>query len=37
MHIEHIGIESLLPYARNSRTHSQEQVAQIETKGQAPV
>lgn len=27
--IEHIEIESLIPYARNSRTHSDSQVAQI--------
>lgn len=27
--IEHLGIETLIPYARNSRTHSDEQVAQI--------
>lgn len=27
--IEYLGIESLIPYARNSRTHSDEQVAQI--------
>ena len=27
--IEQVGIESLIPYARNSRTHSDEQVAQI--------
>lgn len=27
--IEHIEIESLIPYARNSRTHSDAQVAQI--------
>lgn len=29
MQIEQIDIESLLPYARNSRTHSDEQTAQI--------
>jgi len=27
--IERIGVEALLPYAKNSRTHSDEQVAQI--------
>jgi hypothetical protein len=27
--IEHLSIDSLVPYARNSRTHSAEQVAQI--------
>jgi len=27
--IEHLGIESLIPYARNARTHSDEQIAQI--------
>ena len=27
--IEYLGIENLIPYARNSRTHSDEQVAQI--------
>lgn len=27
--IEHISIDKLLPYARNSRTHSEEQIAQI--------
>ena len=27
--IEKIGIEKLIPYAKNSRTHSDEQVAQI--------
>ena len=27
--IEHLEIEGLIPYARNSRTHSDEQVAQI--------
>lgn len=27
--IEHLAIETLIPYARNSRTHSDEQVAQI--------
>jgi DNA modification methylase len=27
--IERIGVETLLPYAKNSRTHSDEQVAQI--------
>lgn len=27
--IEHVAIERLIPYARNSRTHSDEQVAQI--------
>lgn len=27
--IEHLPIDSLIPYARNSRTHSPEQVAQI--------
>lgn len=29
MQIEHVAVESLIPYARNSRTHSDEQVAQI--------
>lgn len=29
MQIEHVSVESLIPYARNSRTHSDEQVAQI--------
>jgi DNA modification methylase len=29
MQIEQVGIESLIPYARNSRTHSDEQVAQV--------
>ena len=29
MKIEHLPIESLIPYARNSRTHSDEQVAQV--------
>lgn len=28
-HIEHVAIEALIPYARNSRTHSDDQVAQI--------
>ena len=28
-HIEHVAIEALIPYARNSRTHSDAQVAQI--------
>ena len=28
-HIEHIAIGALTPYARNSRTHSPEQVAQV--------
>jgi ParB-like chromosome segregation protein Spo0J len=27
--IEHLLVSSLIPYARNSRTHSDEQVAQI--------
>lgn len=27
--IEHISIDKLLPYARNSRTHSEEQISQI--------
>lgn len=27
--IEHIGVTDLIPYARNSRTHSDEQVAQV--------
>lgn len=27
--IEHLALETLIPYARNSRTHSDEQVAQI--------
>lgn len=29
MKIEHIALEALIPYARNSRTHSEAQVAQI--------
>ncbi len=29
MKIEQVAVESLIPYARNSRTHSDEQVAQI--------
>ncbi len=29
MKIEKVAIENLIPYARNSRTHSDEQVAQI--------
>ena len=29
MKIEHIALETLIPYARNSRTHSDAQVAQI--------
>jgi ParB-like chromosome segregation protein Spo0J len=29
MEIENIKIEDLIPYARNSRTHSDEQVAQV--------
>lgn len=29
MQIEQVSVESLIPYARNSRTHSDEQVAQI--------
>ena len=29
MQIEHVAVESMIPYARNSRTHSYEQVAQI--------
>jgi len=29
MKIENIAIESLIPYARNSRTHGEEQVAQV--------
>ncbi len=28
-HLEHLPIDGLIPYARNSRTHSPEQVAQI--------
>ena len=28
-HIEHVAIEALIPYARNSRTHDDAQVAQI--------
>lgn len=31
MQIEQINIDALIPYARNSRTHSDEQVAQIAT------
>ena len=27
--LEQISVESLIPYARNSRTHSEAQVAQI--------
>ena len=29
MQIEHLALDALIPYARNSRTHSDEQVAQI--------
>lgn len=29
MKIEHLAIDRLIPYARNSRTHSDEQVAQV--------
>lgn len=29
MHIEQISVDRLIPYARNSRTHSEQQVAQI--------
>lgn len=29
MQIEQVAVESLIPYARNSRTHSDDQVAQI--------
>jgi DNA modification methylase len=29
MQIEHLALDSLIPYARNSRTHSDEQVAQV--------
>lgn len=29
MEIEQVAIEGLIPYARNARTHSEEQVAQI--------
>jgi len=29
MKIEHVNIESLIPYAMNSRTHSDDQVAKI--------
>ncbi len=29
MQVEYVGIEKLIPYARNSRTHSDEQVAQV--------
>lgn len=29
MNIEHLALDALIPYARNSRTHSDEQVAQI--------
>jgi len=29
MKIETIKVDALVPYARNSRTHSEEQVAQI--------
>lgn len=29
MNIESIPIDALIPYARNSRTHSDEQVAQV--------
>ena len=28
-HLEHLPIDGLIPYARNSRTHSPEQVTQI--------
>jgi ParB-like chromosome segregation protein Spo0J len=27
--IEHIAVDALVPYARNSRTHSQEQISQV--------
>lgn len=27
--IEHLSVDSLIPYARNSRTHSPEQIAQL--------
>lgn len=27
--IEYLEVENLIPYARNSRTHSDEQVAQV--------
>ena len=29
MHIEHLTLDALIPYARNARTHSDEQTAQI--------
>ena len=29
MKIEHVKLDALIPYARNSRTHSDAQVAQI--------
>ena len=29
MNIEHLTLDALIPYARNSRTHSDEQVAQV--------
>jgi DNA modification methylase len=29
MNIEHLALDALIPYARNSRTHSDEQVAQV--------
>jgi ParB-like chromosome segregation protein Spo0J len=29
MQIEHLALDALIPYARNSRTHSDEQVAQV--------
>lgn len=31
MKIEHIALDALIPYARNSRTHSEEQVAHAVT------
>ena len=29
MQIEHLALDALIPYARNARTHSDEQTAQI--------
>lgn len=29
LHVEHIGVDALIPFAKNSRTHSDAQVAQI--------
>ena len=29
LEIEHLPVETLIPYARNARTHSDEQISQI--------